>query len=131
MKYFKITERFSLFFAAVFFVAFSSFTFNVIENNEADIVTVKGEVLDLACFMKSGAKGKDHKGCAATCIGKGGPVGLLGTDGKVYLLVEDHENAAAFKELKNFAAENVTVTGVAHERSGLNGIVLAKVEAMK
>jgi hypothetical protein len=131
MSYFKFNERFGLFFAAVFFVAFSSFTIYNTPEKEADDVTVKGEVLDLACFMKSGAKGKDHKGCAATCIGKGGPVGLLGTDGKVYLLVEDHENAAAFKELKNFAAENVTVTGAKHERNGLNGIVLAKVEAAK
>ena len=30
--------------------------------------TVKGEVLDMACYLDHGAKGEKHKGCAEKCI---------------------------------------------------------------
>lgn len=94
-------------------------------------MTMKGEVLDMSCYMKSGAKGPDHKGCASSCLKKGNPVGLLGSDGKVYLMVEDHDNAAPYKELANHAAEQVTITGTFQNRNGMPGIIVAKAETEK
>lgn len=94
-------------------------------------LTVKGEVLDLSCYMKSGAKGAEHKGCATGCLKNGNPVGLLTADGKVYLLVEDHKNADPYTQIKTLPAEQVTVTGTFQERNGLPGIVLAKMEVAK
>ena len=37
--------------------------------------------------MASGAHGDGHKSCATTCIKGGGPMGVLTSDGKVYLLL--------------------------------------------
>ena len=35
-----------------------------------DEQTVKGEVLDLSCYIKSGAKGAGHAACAKSCVKK-------------------------------------------------------------
>ena len=48
----------------------------------ANQVTVKGEVLDIACYIDHGAHGEKHAQCAATCIESGLPVGIKGEDGK-------------------------------------------------
>ena len=36
--------------------------------------TIKGEIVDLMCYIDHGAKGEKHKGCAEKCIKGGGPV---------------------------------------------------------
>ena len=41
-------------------------------------VTVKGEVLDMACYLDHGAHGEKHAQCAATCIESGLPGGHQG-----------------------------------------------------
>ncbi|MGD8413589.1 MAG: hypothetical protein PVF33_05125, partial [Candidatus Latescibacterota bacterium] len=56
-------------------------------------VTLKGEVLDLYCFMKhpDSGQGPGHAKCAQSCINKGLPIGFL-SDGEVYLIIgKDHE----------------------------------------
>jgi hypothetical protein len=90
-------------------------------------VTLKGEVLDLDCYVKNEAKGPDHKSCAAACLKNGNPVGLLASDGKVYLIVPDSKNAQPYQEVRNHAAEQVSITGVVHTRNGLPGIIPSKV----
>lgn len=97
-------------------------------NGDGEEINVTGEVLDMSCFMASGAKGQGHKGCAEKCINGGMPIGLLGSDGKVYLLVEDHKNADPYQSLKTMAAENVAVTGKYFVRNGMPAIVIGKVK---
>ena len=53
--------------------------------------SIKGEVVDLMCYLDHGAKGEKHKGCASKCIKSGGPVGLLTADNQLYLVVGDHK----------------------------------------
>lgn len=119
-------------FAAITLVCLSFFAASALaQDNAGKEISVKGEVLDLSCYMKSGAKGPDHKSCATGCLSKGNPIGILSSDGKVYLVVEDHKNAKPYEELKALAAEQVTVTGTFQDKNGLPGIVLAKTEAAK
>src|SRR5579863_987519 len=84
--------------------------------------TVQGEVLDMNCYMDHGAKGEKHKDCAAMCVKDGAPMGLLTTDGKVYLLVENHSKKEAYDSLKNMAAEQVKVTGSERSRGGITAV---------
>ncbi|MDN3689687.1 hypothetical protein [Cyclobacterium jeungdonense] len=97
------------------------------KEGDGEEISVSGEVLDLSCFMASGAKGEGHKGCAEKCMANGMPIGLLGSDGKVYLLVEDHKNASPYQSLKELAAANVEVTGNYFVRNGMPGIVIKTV----
>lgn len=86
--------------------------------------TVSGEVLDMACYMAKGAHGEKHKGCAASCIKDGAPMGLLTSDGKVYLLVENHNKKEAYAKVKDHAGEKITVKGTASVKGGLQGLVV-------
>ncbi len=94
-------------------------------------VTLKGEVLDLACYVAGEKKGPEHKRCAVMCIKGGAPIGILTDDGKVYLVVEDHAKPEPYEKLKEFAAEKVAITGVLYQRGGLPGVVIKSVEPAK
>ena len=56
--------------------------------------TVRGQIVDQACYMKDMAnnKGVDHKmpadtkDCAVACAKKGAPMALLTSDGQVYTI---------------------------------------------
>ena len=98
--------------------------------SEAKIVTVKGEVIDTACYFAKGAKGERHKKCAQMCVKGGIPAGLLAEDGTIYILNEDHSDerhAAAFEKIKERAAEVVTVKGALIEKSGVKMLFVHEV----
>ncbi len=94
--------------------------------------TIKGEVVELSCYLKDGSRGKDHKECGTTCAKAGAPLAVL-SKGKMYviLLADDHKNDGTEK-LMPFIGEVVTVKGgVTKARNGVNGIVVSSVEPGK
>jgi hypothetical protein len=88
-------------------------------DSDAATKTVKGEIVDLMCYLDHGAKGEKHKGCATKCIESGGPVGLLSGD-DLYLVIGDH--APVNKELASKAAQTVTLKGKVVEKNGMKMI---------
>ncbi len=88
--------------------------------------TLKGEVVDLMCYLDHGAKGEKHKGCAEKCIKSGGPVGLLTADDQLYLVIGDHKPMN--KELASKAAQTVTLKGKVVERNGMKMIENAELQ---
>ncbi len=88
--------------------------------------TIKGEVVDLMCYLDHGAKGEQHRGCAEKCIKGGGPVGLLGADNQLYLVIGEHRPIN--KELAAKAAQTVTLKGKVVERNGVKLIENAQLE---
>ncbi len=91
-------------------------------------ITVKGEIVDLACYLDHGASGAKHQQCALTCLKNGEPMGLLTADGKVYLLLADHQNAKPFDEAKGFASQQVEVTGPEAAKAGMTGLTVVSVK---
>src|SRR5689334_9573019 len=89
-------------------------------------VTVKGEVLDMACYLDHGAHGEKHAQCAATCIESGLPVGIKSEDGKTYLLIGDHKPLN--KTLAEYAGKTITVKGKLVSRDGINMIANAEIQ---
>ena len=87
---------------------------------------IKGEVVDLMCYLDHGAKGDKHKGCAKKCIDSGGPVGLLTADDQLYLVIGDHQPIN--KELAAKAAQTVTLKGKVVERNGMKMIENAELQ---
>jgi hypothetical protein len=85
-------------------------------------MTIKGEVVDVACSMdkKDAGKGAAHAGCAMSCAKSGQPVGILTADA-VYTITGDY---AANKNAKllDFVAKNVIVTGEVTEKDGEKSI---------
>lgn len=96
---------------------------------ENKIVTIRGEVVCLSCYLSHNAKGESHAKCAIACINKGLPMGILTDDGKLFVVLEDHAKADAYQQLKKFVAKQVTVTGIVYTRSGVTGIAVQKAGA--
>jgi hypothetical protein len=101
--------------AAVFALVFAVPTF-------AADMTIKGEVVDVACSMdkKDEGHGASHASCALSCAKSGQPVGILTADA-VYTVTGDY---AANKNAKllDFVAKNVIVTGEVIEKDGQKSI---------
>jgi hypothetical protein len=84
----------------------------------ASDMTIKGEVVDVACAVskKDSGKGAGHAACALSCAKSGQPVGILTADA-VYTVAGDY---AANKngKLLDFVAKTVIVTGEVSEKDG-------------
>ncbi len=93
---------------------------------EAQSQTVKGEVVDLMCYLDHGAKGEGHAACAKKCIESGGPVGLLTANNQLYLVIGEHEPMN--KQLAEHAAKTITVKGKVVERDGMKMIENAEIQ---
>ena len=84
--------------------------------------TLTGEVVDMGCYLGHGAKGEGHIACATKCIANGMPMGLLTSDGKLFLLTMNHDNPDPYNKIKEMAGKTVAVTGSAMARSGVSAI---------
>lgn len=98
------------------------------ERGRASPTMIVGEVVDMACFVKEGAKGSEHRKCAEACIQEGVPMGLATRSGELYLLVEDREAREPYQKLKKLASEQVRVTGEVSLRAGVWALVVKAVE---
>jgi len=83
-----------------------------------EATTVKGEILDMACYLDHGAQGEKHAACAQKCIASGLPVGIKTDDGKVYIVIGAHQPLN--KELAPEAGKVVTLKGKAVSKDGVN-----------
>jgi hypothetical protein len=94
-------------------------------------VTIKGEVVDIACATskKEAGKGDAHAACAMSCAKRGQPVGILTTDA-IYTVSGDY---AADKNAKilDFVAKQVTATGEVTEKDGVKSINVKTIAAAK
>lgn len=115
-------------FAAVFgCLLLVVFGFSVFVFSQGDKeVAMKGEIVDLACFMGSGENGISHKQCAVKCAKMGVPFGLLNERGEVYLILPGHskKEMQAFRDLGNKGGTVVTVKGLLLETNKISAILI-------
>ena len=84
--------------------------------------TITGELVDTGCYLGHGARGEKHVSCATKCLQQGMPMGLLTSNGTLYLVTLDHDNADPYNSLKDMAGKTVSVTGEVLSRSGMKAI---------
>jgi type 1 fimbria pilin len=94
-------------------------------------MTVKGEVVDVACSQSKGdgGKGDAHAACAMSCAKRGQPVGIL-TDNAVYVVTGDYA-ANNNAKLLDFVAKKVEVTGEVSEKDGQKSIAVKSIKLAK
>jgi type 1 fimbria pilin len=94
-------------------------------------ITVKGEVVDVACATKKGegGKGDAHAGCAMACAKKGMPVGILTADAVYEVTGEWAANSNA--KLLDFVAKQVEVTGEINEKDGRKMLAVKSIKIAK
>jgi hypothetical protein len=72
--------------------------------------TGTGEIVEIGCYKKNGAKGDGHAGCAKKCLTGGAEMGLLQEDGTLLKLVPG-EDKTAYNALIDLAGKQAKVTG--------------------
>jgi hypothetical protein len=104
----------------------------MMSKQKAKEVSLTGEVVDVSCYLQSGARGEGHKDCAVACAKAGGPLGILTKSGKLYVSVlPDDHSAGPNQKLMDYIAENVTVKGVVRTKGGVNGLMITDVAMAK
>ena len=99
------------------------------QDKEKKEVTIIGEVIDTACYIKGGFKGIDHKDCVVACAKAGIPLAILedGT-GNVYFTAAPKDMVGTNDMLIKYAAEKVKITGRMYERGGVKLLAINMVE---
>jgi hypothetical protein len=104
---------------SVFCVAFLMMAGYAMVARAADEKTVEGELVDMKCFAKQGAKGEGHMSCAKKCMAEGNPAGIL-VDGKAWTIAADS------RQLADYAAKPIRITGAVN--TDAQTVVPSKIE---
>jgi hypothetical protein len=95
---------------------------------KGETVTLKGEVVDLWCYLEGGDKGADHKKCAVECAKAGNPIALLTEKGDIYVLAGIKDHQPAKDVLLDKMAENVTIEGTLVRKGGVQVVYVSSVK---
>lgn len=102
---------------------------------EGERVQITGEIIDTWCYFSGVMGGTDavvgsaHHTCAIWCSAGGIPVGLLGDDGQVYMVlkIEGDDQSASGDTQLSLASHEIVADGMLYKRDGLNYLVVEKV----
>lgn len=92
-------------------------------------VTLTGTVVDVNCYTANGATGAQHKACAEACAKAGVPLGILSSDGTLYMAVSAKPADPQNSKLLPFAEGKVKITGTHRFKNGLHSIEIKTIEA--
>ncbi len=90
--------------------------------------TVKGEVVDLWCYLNDGSHGADHKECGVSCAKAGNPIGIVDAKGHVYVAMSMKNHEPNLATLMDKMAETVTVTGKVVDKGGTRVVYVSSVK---
>jgi hypothetical protein len=95
-------------------------------------LTVEGLVRDLACPLqnKKSTSTSYSKDCIATCLKAGSPLGILTSDGAVYVPVTQSMPDMGQNALKPFVGEHVKATGKVFLRNGTHAIEISEIHQL-
>jgi hypothetical protein len=96
-------------------------------------IKVTGEVIDTWCYITEimFPEGSAHHQCAVWCAAGGIPVGILGDDGTVYMVLKtgDDATSVANPAVLEIQSHRVKVDGALYKRDGINYLVVNRVLA--
>ncbi|MEM8851077.1 MAG: hypothetical protein AAGE03_13715 [Pseudomonadota bacterium] len=104
---------------------------------EGERLQVTGEVIDTWCYFSGvmggpeAVVGSAHHTCALWCSAGGIPVGLLTSDGTVYMVLKmdgDDQTAGGDTNLR-IAAHTIEADGIVYRRDGLNYLIVEEIIA--
>jgi hypothetical protein len=89
---------------------------------------IRGEVLDMGCFVSRSLRGALHKECGSRCVQAGIPMGIITADSVVYWLTQNHDRAMTpqqfqppdpYNQLRGWISSQAEVTGFLWEQKGM------------
>ena len=95
-------------------------------------LTVEGLVRDIACPLqnKKSTSTSYSKDCITTCLKAGSPLGILTSDGSVYVPVTESMPDTGQNALKPFVGEHVKATGKVFLRNGTHAIEISEIHQL-
>ena len=92
-------------------------------------IELRGEVVEVGCYLRDGSRGEGHKACALTCLKNGGQLGIVedGT-GVLYPLARAAPATDPSAAVREQIAEHVAVRGRVYQRAGSRVLVVDDVE---
>jgi hypothetical protein len=96
---------------------------------------VTGEIIDTWCYLSGvmggpeAVVGSAHHTCAVWCAAGGIPVGMLGDDGKLYMVLklEGAGTADGQERVLSIQSHKITADGQLYQRDGLNYLVVDRI----
>lgn len=95
---------------------------------KGDTVKIKGEVVDIWCYLEGGDHGADHKECAVNCAKAGNPIGLVTEKGDIYVMMGIKDHQPGKEVLIDKMAETVTVEGTLVKKGGIQVVYVSSVK---
>ena len=95
---------------------------------KGDTAKIKGEVIDLWCYLEGGDHGADHKACGTACAKAGNPIALLTDKGEIYILLGIQDHQPGQEVLIEKMSETVTVEGTLVKKGGTQAIYVSAVK---
>jgi len=93
--------------------------------------TIKGEVVDTACFLFMGKRGEAHKKCAEACAKTGQDLGIYDAENDtLYLLASEKPGVDPNEPVKNYIAKSVEVKGTVVNKAKAQGIAIKEVRGL-
>jgi len=90
--------------------------------------TVKGEVVDMWCYLEGGDRGPAKKECATACAKSGNPIGIVDAKGQLYVAAGLQDHQPAQRLLVDRMSDEVTVSGILVKKSGVQMIFVDSVK---
>jgi hypothetical protein len=97
-------------------------------NPGAKVTSLTGEIVDFSCYLQIGKHGEKHRSCAQKCFTNGQPIGLMTSDGTLYMLMEEEhdlrrDGQTDFRKAAiDHAAHIMEVTGTLSSFGGYNAL---------
>lgn len=92
---------------------------------------LQGEIVDPAGYLKEGARGADLADQSYEAVDGGQTLALLTDDGMLYLLLAEEPGEDPNELVYDYVNQQVRLTGIPYERSGLRGVVPLSVEPLE
>ena len=94
-------------------------------------IEIRGEVVEMSCYLRDGSRGEGHKACALSCLENGGQLGIVedGT-GRLYPLASAAPATDPSAAVREEIAEHVAVRGRLYERAESRVLVVEQLERL-
>ncbi len=94
-------------------------------------IELRGEVVEVGCYLRDGSRGEAHKPCALTCLKNGGQLGIVedGT-GVLYPLAGAQPATDPSAAAREQIAAHVAARGRVYERAGSRVLVVEALERL-
>ena len=113
-------------------VPISMFAADDADSTAIGTLTVEGLVRDIACPLqnKKSTSTSFSKDCITMCLKAGSPLGILTSNGEVYVPVTQSMPDMGQDALKPFVGEQVKATGKVFLRNGTHAIEISKIDRL-